>query len=225
MQTAVTQPIKQFLYKSIHGAFKIGDFWNGIPNYEHRSKCSACTEDTESMEHIMVECTKSHQNLLWTLAKELWPNSEQEWPTISIGTILGCGAQENTNKGPDAKTAGRSRLLRILISETAHLIWTTRCSQAINGTEFTPKTIAKRWHNAIEKRLAIDRTHMKNKKLIKPKDIKKILHTWTGTLYNENSLPYDWAERHEVLVGIKPPRSSAYRGHQAAHESHTPRTP
>ncbi|KAH7909128.1 ribonuclease H-like protein, partial [Hygrophoropsis aurantiaca] len=213
----LTQPVKQFLYKSLHGAFKIGEFWNGIPNYEQRSRCPICTEETESMEHILTECEKSHQNLLWSLAKGIWPDSKYQWPEIKIGTILGCGAislqseensdsSENEKTKPSAETTGKSRLLRILISETAHLIWTTRCSHAIGGIELSVDKITTRWYTAIEKRLITDRLHLRKQRSPRKKDIKKVLHTWSGTLCDENSLPYDWVEQHE-----------------AATESHTPR--
>ncbi|KAH7912007.1 hypothetical protein BJ138DRAFT_984331, partial [Hygrophoropsis aurantiaca] len=131
----LTQPVKQFIYKSLRGAFKIGDFWTGIPNYKQRSRCPICTEDTESMEHILTECGKSHQNLLWSLAEEIRPDSKYQWPDINIGMILGCSAitlppgNSNCDNSPEtektnlsAEKTGKARLPRILISETAHLI-------------------------------------------------------------------------------------------------------
>ncbi|KAH7905353.1 hypothetical protein BJ138DRAFT_988719, partial [Hygrophoropsis aurantiaca] len=99
----------------------------------------------------------------------------------------------------------KSRLMRILESETAHLIRTTRCSHAISGIELSAHKITKRWYTAIEKRLITDRLHLRKQKTPKKKDIRKVLHTWSGTpdLCDENSLPYDWVEQPEGLVGIK----------------------
>ncbi|KAG2339349.1 hypothetical protein BDR05DRAFT_968082, partial [Suillus weaverae] len=31
--------IRSFLWKCLHGAYKIGDFWDKILHYEHRGSC------------------------------------------------------------------------------------------------------------------------------------------------------------------------------------------
>ncbi|KAH7905212.1 hypothetical protein BJ138DRAFT_984655, partial [Hygrophoropsis aurantiaca] len=88
----LTQKTSQFLYKTIQGAFKIGDFWNRIPNFEIRARCHACQHPDESMEHILLECPSNGQKEIWEYAKHLWNGKNTEWPTIKIGTIMGCGA-------------------------------------------------------------------------------------------------------------------------------------
>jgi ribonuclease HI len=47
---------------------------------------------------------------------------------------------------------------------------------------------------------------MTNKKYeTKAISTKTVLHTWSGTLQNESSLPDNWINYSGVLVGIRPP--------------------
>ncbi|KAH7919030.1 hypothetical protein BV22DRAFT_1108213 [Leucogyrophana mollusca] len=193
--------------------FKIGDYWNNIPNYEQRARCQACRDTNESMEHILLECPQNAQKLIWKMTKELWPSTNTTWPQLSIGTILGCGSltlkkpTPQRNNNPNKKQTLQKILLRILISKSAYLIWTLRCNNIINGINLPPTSIRQKWHSTINKRLIIDRINQRNPKRTKiPAKIAQ--HTWTGTIENKKSLPYDWISNKEVLVGIKPPRPS-----------------
>ncbi|KAG1876108.1 hypothetical protein C8R48DRAFT_811459 [Suillus tomentosus] len=68
----------------------------------------------------------------------------------------------------ETQEKGASRLLRILISESAHLIWVLRCDTTINGTNHTERAIKNRWMSKINQRLQLDR--MIGRKLIRTKD-------------------------------------------------------
>ncbi|KAI0712114.1 ribonuclease H-like domain-containing protein, partial [Earliella scabrosa] len=46
---------RDFLWKALHGAQKVGAFWRHIEGYEQRTQCIACGAE-ESMEHILTEC-------------------------------------------------------------------------------------------------------------------------------------------------------------------------
>ncbi|KAH7925317.1 hypothetical protein BV22DRAFT_1011489, partial [Leucogyrophana mollusca] len=214
----LTQKTSQFIYKTIQGAFKIGDFWNRIPNYEIRAKCGACGHMDESMEHILLECPANGQTEIWQQVKNLWQGKNTAWPNIKIGTIMGCGAititpqQDENNPITPAERAmikGESRLMKILISESAHLIWTARCDRTINGNPNPPTTMISRWYHQINRRLHTDRLRVLNK-IDKNTKYHEALtqHTWTGTIQSEKSLPYDWVKTREVLVGIKSPGPS-----------------
>ncbi|KAG1857687.1 hypothetical protein DFJ58DRAFT_659021, partial [Suillus subalutaceus] len=48
-------------------------------------------------------------------------------------------------------------LLIILISESAHLIWTLRCEGVIRDAKHNEETVIKRCQHAIDKRLQLDR--------------------------------------------------------------------
>ena len=63
----IRHPIQMFLYKALHGAFRIGDFWNDIPQYAHRAHCSSCNEAPES-EHILIDCDNIIISTIWNLA-------------------------------------------------------------------------------------------------------------------------------------------------------------
>ncbi|KAG1799997.1 uncharacterized protein BJ212DRAFT_1287764, partial [Suillus subaureus] len=104
--------------------------------------------------------------IIWSLAKDTWPEKFGAWPRISIGTILGCGSvninphrqnNEPENHRNQKPHKGASRLLKILIAESAYLIWTTRCDRTINGTTLTKQIIKKRWSSIINKHLQLDK--------------------------------------------------------------------
>jgi len=83
------------------------------------------------MEHILTECTIPGQREIWELAKTLWSGKHTEWPQIkNVGLIMGCGlaAFKDKTGEPDE---GANRLYRIIISESAHLVWKLRCARVI----------------------------------------------------------------------------------------------
>jgi hypothetical protein len=40
----------------------------------------------------ILQCQHDTRKLIWEKAKELWPHSQQRWPEITIGTIMGIGS-------------------------------------------------------------------------------------------------------------------------------------
>ncbi|KAG1765351.1 hypothetical protein EDD22DRAFT_978790 [Suillus occidentalis] len=129
----IMKKVQMFLYKMLNNAYRIGDFWSKIPTYEHRVTCQLCRGETDSMEHIFISCRDP-------VTKNLWPEKHRPWPTPHIGLILGCGfitlpqRPNNDNTHNDSTLAGASHLLRILISESAYLIWAMGCDRMINDT-------------------------------------------------------------------------------------------
>ncbi|KAG1761438.1 hypothetical protein EDD22DRAFT_980194 [Suillus occidentalis] len=212
----LSKKTKQFLYKALHGSQKIGEYWTNVPTYEQRAKCAHCNADEESMEHILIDCPSNASSTIWSLARRTWPLKYGAWPGISIGTILGCGSlsfrQINQNNEPDNNQnnkplKGASRLLRIIVSESAHLIWAIRCDSTINGTIFTKQTITKRWTTNINKRIQLDR--LTARKINRTPAFEQLVtSTWTEIITSVDPLPKNWAIALEVLVGIKPPRPS-----------------
>src|SRR5260221_647649 len=80
--------------------------------------------------HILLKCRANTQELTWKNAKGLWPQEWQQWPNITIGTILGVGQialpenerrQAIEHKATSTCTRGQMRLLQILISKASHL--------------------------------------------------------------------------------------------------------
>ena len=52
---ALRLPIRQFLYKAIHGTQKFGRYWAHVENFEEHEFCNTCNT-TETMEHILLHC-------------------------------------------------------------------------------------------------------------------------------------------------------------------------
>jgi hypothetical protein len=156
----------------MNGTQKVGDFWRPMRNQDlqNRQFCEHCNgngNDVESMEHILLECTHPTRQLIWNLARQLWPHDDQSWPEIDLGIILGCGSissmpqrplnQEIDNARPQSKLRGPIRLLQITITETAHLIWALRCERVIQRKTHTNNEATARWLRAINKRLIEDK--------------------------------------------------------------------
>ena len=124
---------------------------------------------------------------------------------MSLGDILGCGLPNSqTNGKQDRGKIGY--LYRIIVSETAYLIWKTRNERRIRDGDNVVQpaaTTIKRWMNTINKRLTIDR-FLTDKKIFEKRALcKKLVRaTWTGCLTNEEALPPYWPSSKGVLVGI-----------------------
>ncbi|KAG2740664.1 RnaseH-domain-containing protein, partial [Suillus brevipes Sb2] len=210
----LSKKFQSFLYRALNDSYKVGKFWSNIPQFEHRADCTSCKEDIESIEHILTDCPRSPSKTIWKLAKSLWPTDIIQWPQISIGLILGCGAiniphQHNEEDQQDKNKAeikrGLSRLLRIIISESAYLIWILRCERVIQGQQHDDEIITKRWINTLNRRLHIDRIIASKTKRSK-KAITKVQATWEKVVSKNKNLPKKWVTTLEVLVGITLPR-------------------
>jgi ribonuclease HI len=206
---AIRIKIRQFLYKTLHNTQKIGDFWTNIPGYETRQMCQVC-QTPESMAHILSQCRTDVRSQIWTLAQTTWPHANPPWPEISMGIVLGCGSITTpTNQNPNLNEVvqnrntypkGAVRLLQILISESAYLIWVLRCERVIREKTHTRNEIERRWNLAINKRLIEDKivaTKIKRDKA----HIQKLINTWEEVLKKDGDLPEDWTHKTEVLVG------------------------
>jgi ribonuclease HI len=187
----------------------VGDVWNHIPNYEHRATCPTCNT-TESMHHILTRCATRANRTIWSLAKRAWPHRDDQWPAISMGLILGIGSLNATNhdrpqdqheRNPRSPASqGKTRLLQILISESAHLIWVLRCERIIHEDDHTKEEITARWLRKINERLTCDR--ITATKIVRNKTYTNLIkNTWRRTLQKSQDLPVNWINNREVLVG------------------------
>ena len=104
---------------------------DNIDGYEERETCATCNE-TESMSHILTQCKEKHTQLIWELAKTLWPHQNIPWPEVNMGTILGCGCinlrpgrlrRNNQRQNKKITHRGPTRLSQIILSKSAYLIW------------------------------------------------------------------------------------------------------
>ena len=202
--------VQQFFYKSIHQALMVGDVWNHIPNYTHRETCLTCLT-TESMEHILTQCDARPNRIIWDLAKATWPHQDMPWPEINIGLILGIGClnaqrvdnqqhQNWENPRTAAQQKGKTRLLQILVSESAHLIWVLRCERIIHDRPHTDSEIKSQWLGKINEHLACDK--ITATKIVQNKTYTNLIkNTWKHALRKHRDIPVDWINDREVLVG------------------------
>ena len=208
-KTPVRLKIRQFFYKALHGTQKIGRYWFNIQHYEERGICRTCDDD-ETMDHILTGCQHPTNASLWDHAEKLWPYEEGSWPNISFGTIIGCNAiqvettretkrRDGTSQKRKQHDQGATRLLQIIISETAYLIWTLRCQRVIHEREHTEHETLATWRKAINRRLSEDVTTA-IKVLRRKQYINLVENTWTKALQKRHrDLPEDWINRKVVF--------------------------
>ncbi|KAK0470680.1 hypothetical protein IW261DRAFT_1345287 [Armillaria novae-zelandiae] len=93
---------------------------------------------------------------------------------------------------------------RILISESAHLIWRLRNDRVINERQpYSEKEISQCWLGALNCRLCMDCLLTDKRKYSKKVILKSIvLGMWWNTLENDEALPEDWTKEIGVLVGM-----------------------
>ncbi|KZV81863.1 hypothetical protein EXIGLDRAFT_588143, partial [Exidia glandulosa HHB12029] len=153
----VRRPIRDFLWRAMHSTYKVGRYWSHVKEKEYWAICPIC-QCNESMEHILTECPGNGQETIWALARDFWKNKHPHWPKPSLGSILSC---TSTSFGGTAKrTRATNRMYRILIAESAHLIWKLRCRRIFNSaTPTQPPTHAEvqhKWKHAMEQRMQLD---------------------------------------------------------------------
>ncbi|KAJ6585539.1 hypothetical protein B0H19DRAFT_1059752 [Mycena capillaripes] len=120
----ISRSIRFFLWMLIHGGYKVGKYWDNIPNLQRRGQCSTCGTH-ETMEHILAECNVPGQKQIRDLASKLWRLKTGEELRPSVAQIMAWGATKK-------KDPGTTRLYRILVSESAHLIWRLQNERVIN---------------------------------------------------------------------------------------------
>ena len=200
------KPFKVFLWKIWHNMHRVGNYWENIPDWEHWSISKSCgLGATDDLEHIMLECKTTGQDLIWRLARELWELRNLNTAMKNIGSITRC-TFTNFKTWREKPRISNNWLYKILIAESAMLIWTIRnwrvCKNITENNWLTREEIRVRWATRINKRLTLDHTstHQKYGSYTTKKDV--VLKTLSGTFKNENSLPDNWINMPGVLVGI-----------------------
>ncbi|KAJ3757153.1 RNase H-domain-containing protein [Lentinula raphanica] len=197
-----SRKFRYFIWMVAHEGYKIGDYWQHITNFEHRANCHPCGV-TESMDHILTECQCPGQQLIWELTREICTRKGLEWNEPSLGLILGAGIIKPT-KREGRSSDGDARFLRIVISESAHLIWKIRCERVIKGRNApSHEEITRRWKKSIEARLELDHlmiTTQFRKRCLSRGLVKR---TWKDVISDEDNLPDEWMGEAGVLVGIR----------------------
>jgi ribonuclease HI len=209
----LTRKTRDFLWKGVQGTYKIGAYWSHIDGYQDRATCTVCNE-REDLNHILLECRAGPRATAWKTANEVWKKrSQTELPT-TLGDILGCGLATFETEGKQDK--GKGRLYRILVSETAYLIWKLRNERTIrdeNGPPQSPNEVHNKWINTMNKRLTTDRLLTNTARFqSNAVDNKLVKATWTNCLKEEENLPANWPTARGVLVGILAARPPGHAG-------------
>ncbi|KAJ7172881.1 ribonuclease H-like protein [Mycena crocata] len=198
----LSRSIRFFNWMLIHDGYKVGRYWKNIAGHEWKGICDHCGVE-ESMNHILTECTENGQKQVWDLASELWELKTKKKLRPLIGEIMACAVIKRGIK-PGAVDKGTSRLFRILVSESAFLIWRLRNERRIQGKDAaSEREIHMRWKRTMNIRLAVDCLRSNQTRYAKkatPKSL--VIKTWTGVILNEDTLPADWTRETQVLVGI-----------------------
>lgn len=165
------------------------------------------------MEHILLECTAVGQERVWALAEAAWSRTGHTWTPIVLPDILAIGPRSRALAGDAPTPKPRARLWRILVSESAHLVWRLRCERVIGqagvpGWQHSADGVTARWLAAIQVRLRhdVEGTRKKYGRLALKRNL--VLQTWDSLVACKDgrggNLPADWTKLHRVLVGIDP---------------------
>ncbi|OJT01591.1 Transposon TX1 uncharacterized 149 kDa protein [Trametes pubescens] len=211
----ISRKARDFIWKALHGGHRIGSYWNHIPGYEERANCVHCGV-AETMEHILCRCTAPGPAVAWALARGILNRKSVTLPDVTLGIALGGHAFTVCNEDGTPRH-GATRLARIVLTETAYLIWVLRCDRVVGERASLPgdaevRYVENRWLQAITRRLNTDRTLTRKRTVGKwavPPAV--VLATWEKTIHKEERLPSDWINSQEVLVG-KPLRMYAPDG-------------
>ena len=203
----IMKKIRDFLWKHAHGVYRLGKFWTHIPGLEGRADCPLC-DKFDTFDHIVSECESIERETIWSLANELWRRRHPENLQTSEGAILG-GGLANFKRDNGTPDSAKNRLYRILITESAHLIWVLRCERRIANEDnprnhHTEQAVKNRWLKRMNKRLQID-CLLTNRFLYERKALKtkKVYYTWAKCSTNTEDLHREWCRNPGVLVGME----------------------
>ncbi|KAH9854774.1 hypothetical protein C2E23DRAFT_700243, partial [Lenzites betulinus] len=196
--------MRDFWWKALHDAHRVGEYWAHIPTYEHRAQCGVCGT-VDSLEHILLECTAPGQREVWMAARATLERAGVALPPLSLGLVLGAPAFRQCADRSGPSPTGE-RLTRLIISESAHLIWRLRNRRVVGGVPAPPEpvtgeVVVRTWLAAINRRLLLDRllTAPRLGKAAIPRSV--VLSTWDKVIADRAELPDDWICCARVLVG------------------------
>ncbi|KAI9070087.1 RnaseH-domain-containing protein [Trametes sanguinea] len=208
----VDRKVRDYLWKALHSAHRVGKFWTHISGFESRALCGICGS-TESMEHILQDCAALETSRVWKLAKVFLAQRNVVIPPLpSFGLYLGAAAA--VHEGRDGTVVpGATRLLRLVLTEAAYLVWRLRCTRVIEwseepGRSHAVSAVDNMWYARLNQRLRTDQLaalapYSKSTRVTEH----LVLQTWGGTIHGERDLGEHWVERPGVLVG-RPPLST-----------------
>ncbi|KAI0691769.1 hypothetical protein BC835DRAFT_1407214 [Cytidiella melzeri] len=186
----IIKKVSDFLWKSMHNALQVGEYWAHIPGFEQWALCTVCKQE-ESIEHILTDCNAPECKQIWYCKAPHIP-----WPHRNLGNILGAALAEfkTTTNTP---LRGASCLYCILMTRSAHMIWRLRCERHIDRQhlQHPAHSLAKidnKWLTAMNTQPTIDRELTQSKYGKKAIAKHVVLCTWGGLFHDNHTLPTDW---------------------------------
>ncbi|EJD34754.1 hypothetical protein AURDEDRAFT_75921 [Auricularia subglabra TFB-10046 SS5] len=153
----LSRNVRVFLWKGIHGAHKVGKYFQNMPEpWKSKGICPTC-DVIESMSHILFDCPDSRQELIWSLAQTFFRHKFID-VDLNIDLIWGCASF----RVPGAFCeAGTNRAFKIVVSESAFLAWKIRCEKRIGHKDdpnwkLSDDAVRKRWSDTIRRRVTQD---------------------------------------------------------------------
>ena len=64
---ALSRQVRFFLWRLVHDAYRVGQWWKNIPEREDRTTCGV----EESMDHILFRCEAIGREIIWKMATNL----------------------------------------------------------------------------------------------------------------------------------------------------------
>ncbi|EJD36957.1 hypothetical protein AURDEDRAFT_73721 [Auricularia subglabra TFB-10046 SS5] len=158
------------------------------------------------MEHVLMECPDSRQEVIWDTVREFFARKRID-VEINVGTIMGCATMRLAGFW-GARGLGVERAFRIVVSESAFLVWKIRCEKRIQHAEdpdwqLPEEAARERWTAVIKKRMAQDKT-LSDKKRFRKQYVANWLveDTWLDLRNPANYNRYRIPRVPGVLVGI-----------------------
>ena len=195
----VSRNIRIFWWKSLHDIYRLGRYWTNIPGYESRARCTYCG-DIESMEHILLQCPIPSRTEVWQRAEMLLIKAGVKWKPLTLGTLWATPITD------PSEPPAMERIRQIVITESAHLIWCSRCDRVITNAQYTPTmyndhTIT-RWYNRLQRCLSMDIACLNVKSRSSKKPSREVVSgAWINLIMPDGSSPDDWTKSRGVLVG------------------------
>ncbi len=196
--------IQAFWWKLLHGAHRVGGYWNHIPGYTQRATCAFCGA-LESMEHIVSGCASPWRLALWAEAMSLLDLRGIDTASLSYGQLLGLPVLRAPEIAGRPRP-GDTRLLSCVLRELVYLTWVIRCEWVIarEGAMdwvHSPAEVVAKFYHRLNKCLRLDVMRTKRsagRRLLPPSVVRD---TWQGLVVSSHPLPDDWLTVREVLVG------------------------
>lgn len=128
------------------------------PNFRSRAICP-CDDIVNSLDHILSSCSSPGQRIVWKLVNSVWKAwSGKALPKQNVSSILG-SPLVNIDGRSKIESVGLFCLYRILVVESAYLIWVLRYKREIRkeNLPFSEEEVMRRWKKMMVSRVDLDK--------------------------------------------------------------------